>query len=301
MMRLVRMLVPAAAAAAAAALALTFHQGSPARVAAGLLLVLILPGHAALAVMQPSRRLGVVHVPLTVGLSLSIVALVGLVLNCFESGLGRTNWAVELAALTVLLTSIGVVRRPFGPVRPSPRRSARASIGRWLAAAAAVVPYPIEALSALLTSIGAVGRRFGSVRRSLGRSARSSIGPWLAVAAAVVPATVLAGVALARSADSAAHQPRPGFTVLGAWHGPSNREYLQLTSYEHEPVSYRLRADVDGHVLIDRSYRLSSGASVSTAIRLPYTRVAETARIVVYRRNDPEPYRRLTIVFPGHQ
>ena len=103
---------PAAAGAAAG----TFVPGL--RVAAGLLLVVALPGYAlsVLAVPAVPDWFRQVNSSLwrgmwTVGLSLATAVVAGLLLNLTPGGLTRTSWAVSLAGVTLVAVAAAAWRR----------------------------------------------------------------------------------------------------------------------------------------------------------------------------------------------
>jgi uncharacterized protein DUF1616 len=77
-----------------------------ARIPAGLLLVLLLPGYALSALVLPGRPPSIG--PLlwramwVAGLSLAVTVLAGLLLNLLPGGLTRTSWTISLTAVTLL-------------------------------------------------------------------------------------------------------------------------------------------------------------------------------------------------------
>lgn len=77
-----------------------------ARIPAGLLLVLLLPGYALSALVLPGRPPSIA--PLlwramwVAGLSLAVTVLAGLLLNLLPGGLTRTSWTISLTAVTLL-------------------------------------------------------------------------------------------------------------------------------------------------------------------------------------------------------
>ena len=90
---------------------------SPAiRVAFGLPFALVLPGYAIVAALFPQRALGIPErLVLSIGLSLAVAALGGLLLNWTSWGLRVESWAVLLCATTCLASVIAIKRRRRSP------------------------------------------------------------------------------------------------------------------------------------------------------------------------------------------
>ncbi len=75
-------------------------------------LVLVLPGYALTAALLPNRSLGVAErLMFSLGLSLVVVVLGGLVLNWTPFGLRASSWAVLLAGITLAASVVALVRR----------------------------------------------------------------------------------------------------------------------------------------------------------------------------------------------
>lgn len=92
------------------------------RVPISLLLVLVLPGWAAGAALLPSRSVGTAErAILTVGGSLVLSTLGGLLLNWTPWGLRPVTWAVFLAAVTIVAALIGIGRRGATDAPPPQR------------------------------------------------------------------------------------------------------------------------------------------------------------------------------------
>lgn len=84
-------------------------------------LALVLPGYALISALFPGRALGGwERVVFSVGLSLIIVILGGLVLNLTPFGLRTNSWAVYLGAITLGASSVALVRRR-GQDKPASR------------------------------------------------------------------------------------------------------------------------------------------------------------------------------------
>lgn len=88
------------------------------RIAAGLPLVLVLPGYALSTLIVPDgpRARGKISPALwrsmwTAGLSLAVAVLGGLLLNLTPAGLTRVTWTLSIAGLTVLAAAVSGWRR----------------------------------------------------------------------------------------------------------------------------------------------------------------------------------------------
>ena len=102
-------------AGGAIALVAMLPGGSEARSAAALIFGLLLPGYAFLAAVYPDRGIEfAARLALSLGLSVALLGLLGLVLNWFGSGLDLTNWCIGLGVLTIGLAIVGLVRRGRG-------------------------------------------------------------------------------------------------------------------------------------------------------------------------------------------
>lgn len=83
----------------------------PARLLA-LPLVLVLPGYAFVCALFPRQPSGIAErLVLSLGLSLALVALSGLLLNLTPFGLGTGSWAVFLGGITIAASLIALLRR----------------------------------------------------------------------------------------------------------------------------------------------------------------------------------------------
>jgi uncharacterized membrane protein len=96
-----------------------------ARVPAGLILVLVLPGYATALALFPRRTLGIPErAAFSVGLSLVIGAVGVFVLNATPLGIVPLSWVVFLTTVTALAGVCAYIRRHSGPAKSiSPRGS----------------------------------------------------------------------------------------------------------------------------------------------------------------------------------
>ncbi len=136
-----------ASVVACAAVGTAFSSDVPAPVSSllGLVLVFVLPGYAFTAAAWPSLGRWPEKVAFTLGSSIALAVIAGLVLNLMPCGLERQTWAVSLAAFTIIASVVGLVQREhLGvlPKRPELRLPA--------------VPLLLFAL-ALLVAVAAVG------------------------------------------------------------------------------------------------------------------------------------------------
>ena len=107
--------------------------GSIVRAVLGLPLALALPGFAVTAALFPRPTLAPAErTTLTLGASVALVALVGLILNWTPAGLRPVTWAVALSALTLVALALAFLRR--GPHAGEVRRvfTARVAGRHWL-------------------------------------------------------------------------------------------------------------------------------------------------------------------------
>ncbi|MBA2556914.1 MAG: DUF1616 domain-containing protein [Chloroflexi bacterium] len=91
---------------------------SPAlRATFGASLVLVLPGYAIAEASMPEGSLGrMERLLLSVGLSLALVAMSGLLLNLTPWGLNPTSWILFLGTVTVVASVVAIARRrPYAP------------------------------------------------------------------------------------------------------------------------------------------------------------------------------------------
>jgi hypothetical protein len=105
-----------ALAAVALMLALLTPEYAPLRALVALPLVLFAPGYAIVAAAFPAGRLGTIERLLfSLGASLAVVALAGLLLHWAALGLRPTAWTVALGNLTLVASLIALLRRRRQP------------------------------------------------------------------------------------------------------------------------------------------------------------------------------------------
>lgn len=105
------------------------------RTVLGLPLVLFLPGYALLAVLFPTKTglEGIERAALSIGMSVAIVPLIGLVLNNTSFGIREVPLLVSLSVLIILACAAAYVRRMQLPEDKTFRISFRASVSSLLA------------------------------------------------------------------------------------------------------------------------------------------------------------------------
>jgi Protein of unknown function (DUF1616) len=104
--------------------------GGPLRVLAGLPLVLVVPGHALVALIWRGHPLGLAErAALAVGISLALAALSGLALEWTPLGLGGTRSTVLLGTISLAALAGGAMRDHLGEAAtPAIPRPARATV-----------------------------------------------------------------------------------------------------------------------------------------------------------------------------
>jgi uncharacterized membrane protein len=132
-----------------AAAALIVYTRSPAiRLLPGLLLALVLPGYAASSALLRGQGESSERVTVAVGLSISITALTGIVLDRTRWGLTDRTWALTLAGITL----VGCVGASFSAPTVGRRDVSRRQRPR----ARSAVVYAAVALLAAVAAAGAV-------------------------------------------------------------------------------------------------------------------------------------------------
>jgi len=119
------LVICSALAVVAMLLALLTPGIGPARALIGLPLVLFVPGYAIVAAAFPTDRLGTIERLLfSLGASLALAALAGLLLHWTALGLRPAAWAVALGNLTLVASLVALVRRRQKPASTRVRRIA---------------------------------------------------------------------------------------------------------------------------------------------------------------------------------
>src|SRR6266852_3562397 len=247
-------------------------------------LVLVLPGYALMASVFPRRSLGTVEcLVFSLGLSLVIVVLGGLVLNWTPFGLRASSWSLLLGSITLGACAVALARRRG--LRTCHAERTR-SISALFRTCHAERTRSISALYGLLRIKG-VGLTFRQ---------------GLLLGMAVV---IICG-AIAISNIGAAQQPFPGFTQLwilpagGA--NPKNAVRLGVSNMESTAMEYSLAVNVDGKVVkLWPSIDLKPSEKWETTLMLPQTAHIGAVRVevVLYRTNAPATIYRHVVLWLG--
>ena len=120
-----------ALAAMAMTLALLAPEIGVVRALVGLPLVLFAPGYAIVAAAFPAGRLGTIERLLfSLGASLAVAALVGLLLHWTALGLRPAAWAVALGNITLVAALIALARRWRQPAADTRQRGAGVTLAQ---------------------------------------------------------------------------------------------------------------------------------------------------------------------------
>jgi len=210
-------LVLACAVAMLAPLAVILGVTEPAiRLAVGFPLVALAPGYALMATTCPGPSVwGAERLALSIGTSLTVAVLTGLLLHWTPWGLQAVSWSVALGGVTLAAAACAILQR------------------RWRAA-------PAGAAGTTRHAIHTATHRAPVLRLGIGSS-------FLLAAAALI---VVGTVYLARLSTNS--RTAVGFTqvwMLPAGDVPATTVRLGVSSHEQAETQYILRLDVDGSPL----------------------------------------------------
>src|SRR5712692_3295196 len=247
-------------------------------------LVLVLPGYALMASVFPRRSLGAVEcLVFSLGLSLVIVVLGGLVLNLTPFGLRASSWSLLLGSITLGACAVALARRRGLRTCHAERTRSISALFRTCHAER------MRSISAL----------FGLLRiKGVGLTFRQGLLLGMAV-------VIICG-AIAISNIGAAQQPFPGFTQLwilpagGA--NPKNAVRLGVSNMESTAMEYSLAVNVDGKVVkLWPSIDLKPSEKWETTLMLPQTAHTGAVRVevVLYRTNAPATIYRHVVLWLG--
>jgi uncharacterized membrane protein len=247
-------------------------------------LVLVLPGYALMASVFPRRSLGAVEcLVFSLGLSLVIVVLGGLVLNWTPFGLRASSWSLLLGSITLGACAVALARR---------RGLRTCHAERMRSISALFRTYHAE-------SMRSISALYGLLRiKGVGLTFRQGLLLGMAV-------VIICG-AIAISNIGAAQQPFPGFTQLwilpagGA--NPKNAVRLGVSNMESTAMEYSLAVNVDGKVVkLWPSIDLKPSEKWETTLMLPQTAHIGAVRVevVLYRTNAPATIYRHVVLWLG--
>ncbi len=247
-------------------------------------LVLVLPGYALMASVFPRRSLGAVEcLVFSLGLSLVIVVLGGLVLNWTPFGLRASSWSLLLGSITLGACAVALARRRGLRTCHAERTRSISALFRTCHAER------MRSISAL----------YGLLRiKGVGLTFRQGLLLGMAV-------VIICG-AIAISNIGAAQQPFPGFTQLwilpagGA--NPKNAVRLGVSNMESTAMEYSLAVNVDGKVVkLWPSIDLKPSEKWEATLMLPQTAHIGAVRVevVLYRTNAPAMIYRHVVLWLG--
>lgn len=247
-------------------------------------LVLVLPGYALMASVFPRRSLGAVEcLVFSLGLSLVIVVLGGLVLNWTPFGLRASSWSLLLGSITLGACAVALARRRGLRTYHAERMRSISALFRT---------YHAECMRSIWALYGLL--RIKGVGLTFHQG--------LLLGMAVV---IICG-AIAISNIGAAQQPFPGFTQLwilpagGA--NPKNAVRLGVSNMESTAMEYSLAVNVDGKVVkLWPSIDLKPSEKWEATLMLPQTAHIGAVRVevVLYRTNAPATIYRHVVLWLG--
>lgn len=242
--------------------------GNILQIAAGLPLVLILPGSALTTALWPRRpesggvgarlaRLGVgdlERLTSSLGLSIAVAVIGALLLNLLPGGLTRTSWLVFLGATAIVTTVVAATRQH----------------AVW------------------------------QMHNAVDLASRNRDWPGYRQAGTFVTAVVVAGSALWLAHSSAANVPPPGFTQL--WLVPqtnrnndissATRAQLGVHGYERGNTDYRLVLRSNDTIIATWSFTLTTDDVWQQMVDLPR---GQQLAADLYRNGDRTPYRNVVL------
>ncbi len=268
-------------------------------------LVLVLPGYALTSALFARRTLGgPERLVFSLGLSLMIVVMVGLVLNGTRYGLSASSWSLFLSSITLIASAVALVRR----------RGQSISTSGWFSS------LPISFWSRLWSWLTRQSLHINSTMRN-GLSPTFTKMPqkiWLMMRGWVgggdVGLTFRQGLllglavvvvfgAVAVSVIGAVRQPFAGFTQLwllptgGA--GPQRAVHLGVSNMELTAMEYSLNVSMDGQIVkVWDSIDLKPNEKWEATLMIPQTSRAGAVKVeaLLYRSDAPMTiYRHVTL------
>jgi uncharacterized membrane protein len=257
------------ATSAALLLLIAFSPNNPARVVLGIPFVLFFPGYALISALYPRREDldGIERLALSLGLSLAVVPLIGLVLN-------YTPWGIRL---TPILTGLTLFIGACSFIAARKRRSLPPS------------------------------ERFPADARPILQSLRTLPWGTIAVSAGAIALVLFLGFRFGVLGGSRVGEPFTEFYVLGPggkaegyprklFMGEAAEVILGIINHEERAASYsvRIRAGDDvlgtiGPILLNHEQKWEE--RVKFSLRRPGKRVK--VEFLLFIDGRPEPYRRL--------
>ncbi len=229
-------------------------------------LVLVLPGYALMASGYPRRSLGAVEcLVFSLGLSLVIVVLGGLVLNWTPFGLRASSWSVLLGSITLGACAVALARRR-GQSIPDERDK-----------------------SALYGLLGIKG---------VGLTFRQGLLLGLAVVI-ICGAIAVSNIGAAQQPYPGFTQL---WILPAGGANPKNSVHLGVSNMESTALEYRLAVNVDGKVVnVWPSIHLKPNEKWETTLVLPQTAHGGAVRVdaLLYHTNAPKTIYRHVVLWLG--
>ena len=250
--------------------------GAPERAVAALLLVWFIPGAALLFALTPERLDRGGRLVLSVPASFALTVITGIVLDRVPPGLTAPAFLVSLASLSLVLLTIGAIRRG--------RRAGDVGDGP---------PGTASTLDALL----AVNREapVSVSRHDVAGASTSHRLRWLGYVA--VGLLLVASVVWAvQGMRLAAHtEPKP-YTALGLepfQAGGNSQGAIVIDNQEGRAMTYDLEVRDDGQAIArQEGLKLAAGEQQRFALPLP---AGEPVEVLLFRSGDSDPMRRVFV------
>ncbi len=232
-------------------------------------LVLALPGLAMARALFPMLGLdGAERTAMTLGLSLTLAVLGGLVLDVLPWGLTAAKWGALLGGLTVLFSVVAGWRMrrivSLGPAAPT-----------------ALGPVPVPTIEALAPGERRIARRVSGAQAMM-----------------LVVATIVAFGSLAVARLGVADQPQPGYTQLWMLGAPSGTQVtVGIGNHEGGHMTYRLTLTIDGNAFRQwDAITVPDGATWEQTVDLPPAgAILRIVDATLFRPTDTAPYREVHV------
>ncbi len=250
---------------AAAIGVLSSGSSNPLRAALSLPFVLFLPGYALSAALLPDGRSGLAErIAFSIGLSIAIAVLGGLLLNLLPPGLTPVSWSLLLLVVTLTSAGYALWRRERRRI-PGP-----GPLVTQIALPEAVLLGGAALLIGLALGLGAIG-----------------VNPVTRNAPGDAPFTQLWAVPI-QSGQQAAGATAAGTPAAGT---PLVIQ-VGLHNQEEQRMTYRVTLESGGRVLAEwPQVSLAYGGNWQAQVALPPNLAAQRITANAYRDGDTAPYR----------
>lgn len=260
--------------------------GGPLVVVFGTLLALVLPGYALSAAMfGPRPILSAERAALSLGISLSVIILGGLVLDALPGGLDPQSWLLLLGGVTVAAASFALLRRTLTETPTE-----------------AELPEAESEFAATPKAQQRLSPTRAQVVKVVGVIQHTPLRPLLLSGLAVV--VLAAGIAVA---VTGAQRQQASAAVTQLWMLPdqTTRSKLDLGIHTEaeQPMEYRLALLINGTLYESWDpIHLGSTQTWETSVTIPSPPVADVVRVEVdlYRTDQPATiFRHVSVVLSG--